>query len=79
MGVAQGMALGEAIVGLPKIMDGHPFALVHHPQIGNPFLAPARMKPVKGIAGGLAPAKLTQAISLADVLTISRFFRNRSV
>ena len=29
--------------------------------------------------GGLAPAKLTQAISLAGVLTISRFFRNRSV
>ncbi len=28
---------------------------------------------------GLAPAKLTQAISLAGVLTISRFFRNRSV
>ena len=42
-------------------------------------LAAEENKPVADLGGGLAPAKLTPAISLAGVLTISRFFRNRSV
>ena len=37
------------------------------------------VKSILRAAIGLAPAKLTPAISLVGVLTISRFFRNRSV
>ncbi len=49
-----------------------------HPDRGRkPQYGPAAKAAL--IRCGLAPAKLTPAISLAGVLTISRFFRNRSV